>query len=691
MIAPGPVELMTILAMSGLFWGGGVTGMMGLPPAERDATLAQCPPANAVLYMEWSSRSSGKPGGKGIDGFAGDPEIRAFFKELEAAILKAVEKESANGNAVERTMAQSLPYLIKTFLNHSGCLYAGFDPKVLANAGQGPARWMAAMAGVKVTLIVNAGDDADAMAAKISKLLELLPEEARKENLNRQQIPLPVPVPGASLILHRHKKYFILGFGKGAVDQAVSGLTGKTKGLLGNEQFVAASKKVAFKRMANLTWVDAKTILKTAEAIVGPQVQAMAKMIGADSLGHVMTSTGVVEGEIRTKTSIATGGKTDGIFSLLAGRAMKPADFSHIPADSDFVYAVSINAPKILTAVKKITAAADPGSKQVLDELIKQLEEELGLSLEKDLFAAFGDVWTFHDSKSSGGFLISSLVGSLEVRDPAKAEDVFSKLMDTLEESLPSGNRRRFRPYRVTLRKKPFLNATIYYINTVGDEFPFAPAFCLTNKRLLVAPHPQALKAHLRFLKSGDANFMTKLTKNNEFPTGDLICYNFCESKRLLRYFVIVAPYVGQMILSETQSLGGFDLDIFSVPSARAILPYFGNSSSAMSRTKEGLFIEGKTGLSLSSAVFGLAPMLLFSARAVELKPARKFQKIEEKLNKLDRASNFGGIAFFRYLRATFGRKTVKTSWWHDRSHRFSRIRKTSAGPNRSVRFITGA
>jgi hypothetical protein len=659
--APGPIEMFMFLGMTGLFSGG---GLMGLPPAERDVVLAQCAPAESIFYAEWSERSSGKPGAKGIDGFAGDPEIRTFIKDLEAAILKTVKKETENSNdPIERAMAKAVPPIVKILLNRPGCLYGDFDGKVLGNAEQGPVRWMAALAGVKATLVINGGKDANALAGHIAGMLELLPAELRKKNLDRQPIPLPVP-GGGILILHRHQNYFILGFGKGAIDQAIAGLTGKSKGLLGNERFVAASKKVAFKRTANIAWIDVKTVVKHAGTIFGPQVQAMVKMVGADSIGHVMTSTGVVDGEIRTKSFVSTGGKTDGLLSLVSGRAIKPADLAHVPADSDLVFSFSVNAPKMLTAVKKIVAAADLNSKAALDGLLKQFEEELGLSLENDLFKAFGDVWVIHDSKSAGGLFLTSMVASLEVRDPQKAEDVFSKLMDLLEESLPGVRKTRFRRRGVELKKKLFMGNTIYYINTVGDEVPFAPAFCLTNKHLLAAPHPQALKAHLRFLSSKQPNFTTLLKKENTFPEGDLICFSFCESKRMLRTAYAFAPYFGQFIASFAQSQG-LDIDIFSLPSARAVLPYFGNSVSSIARTKDGIFSESRNS---SPALSGGLPMLVIPYFFLAVSSVQEFEEIgppkaaEKKLNRLNPKQSLSAVAFARYLRSIFANRSATTA-----------------------------
>ncbi|MCH8829620.1 MAG: hypothetical protein IID45_08590 [Planctomycetes bacterium] len=632
-----------IVVMMSTFFSG--SGVMGLPPGERDVLLAQCPPADAVLYAEWSERSAGKAGAKGIDGLAADPEVRAFFKDLETAILALIEKKSANSGPEAKVLAKVVPQIVKILLNRPGCLSVSLDEKIVGKivGPPGPAQMMAVLAAVRATVVINAGKDADKLAKQIEALLALLPAEARKKGLNRQVIPVPPPI--GKLILHRHNKYFILAFGKGALDQALAGLTGKSKGLLGNPRFVAAAKKVAFRRTATVAWIDVKTAIGKAVSIFGEPVQKVVKIIGGDSIQHLMTSAGVIDGEVHTRTFIGTNGKTEGILALLSGRAIKPADLSHVPADSDLVFTVSVNAPKILATVRKIVAIADPASKDFFEKLLKQFEEELGLKIEMDLFAAFGDVWVFHDSKSAGGFFLTSLVGSLEIRDPQKAEDVFTKLMDVLEEQLPGETRPAPRRRGIFLEKKIFMGTTIYYVNSIGGDAPFAPAFCLTNKHLLVAPHPQALKAHLRFQKSKQARFPSRFGKDLKMPKGELICYSYFESKRMLRLVYAFVPYFGQMILSQTQR-SGMKMDIFSITSARGILPYFGDSTSSVVRTKDGILAESKNGAPMmGGGVIMMVPMFWLNAvgsvresRAIERqpRPAKRVvprKKFDKKLN----------------------------------------------------------
>ena len=58
-----------------LFWIFAGSGLVGLPPGERDPALLNAAAPESVLYFEWAARGPGQPGATGIEGFAADPEI----------------------------------------------------------------------------------------------------------------------------------------------------------------------------------------------------------------------------------------------------------------------------------------------------------------------------------------------------------------------------------------------------------------------------------------------------------------------------------------------------------------------------------------------------------------------------------------------------------------------------------------
>ena len=580
------MEILLLVLSSSAF---SADDFLGMPPGDRDAKLVAAAPDDAALYLEWASRSSGESGAPGIDGFVADPEVIEFRDRLISSIKASIEFETKNGPPEAQITGRVVPELILNLITKPGCLYVRLDPNLISDdaGAEVPIPMMVAGA-LEGALIINAEDDADAVAKNILDLMDLLPPDLRKTGLERRQ--LPIPIPGQVVMLHRHDSYFILGFGEQAIDKAIAGLDGDGPGLGGNERFQTAYGNVSMDRTGSVLWLDTKQIMNKATVMLGVQgamVQGILSLTGLSAIDSVVASAGVIEGQITGQTFVTTGGSLEGILALAAGRGITVDDFELIPSDSDMVLAISFNPVKVFKEARRIVGQADPGSQQQMDAIVQQIETELGFSLTEDLPEAFGEVWTVHDSKSAGGVLVTSAVVALEVKDAEKAYTIFSQLMKVLKatmdsppEDTPENRRRR----GVYLQSVKFMDRSIYYINTVGDDIPFAPSFCCTNKQMLVALHPQALKAHLRWADEGGESYKAELPES-----GEAICVCEYEAKAMLRYAYAIAPYVGQIAFSEMQQEGFKGIDIFYLPSARAILPYCNDSHSYIKRTEDGI------------------------------------------------------------------------------------------------------
>ncbi len=622
------MEMIIVLLFGGGFFGGGI---MGLPPGERDAKLVQCPPQEVVLYTEWAARGNGKAGAAGIDGLAADPEILAFIAAIDKAIQESIAQNAGEG--VEKILGENIPPLIKIMLNRPGCLYMDVDAKsalkLMSNPPQLPEftpTWVGMMPAVEVTLIVSGGDQAEAMAKPIQALVDLLPEGDRVDNLQHQKFP--IPLEGASLTLHRHENYFILGWGKDTVDRAVKGLKDESQGLKVNPRFEAGMEKVLLDRPSSVAWFDMKSLVNKAVQGLGPQglvVAAVVQQLGADTIESLAMCSGVVDGQLHSKGFLKTGGKTEGLLALAAGRPLSAKDFQEVPADADLVLAFTIDLPKILGTTRKLIAQAGEQPKENFEQILAQLEKELGLSFENDVFKAFGQSWLLYDSPSNGGVLFTAPILGLEVTDYEAAKKTFAKLMDVLKLAVPGEIQGGRFGRGIYLTKKSFLDHEIYYINPVGREEPFAPAFTLTKTHLLVSPHPQQLKAHLRFLASKEGRFSEKFEAKIQHGGGELFAMCYTEPQLFARYVVAVSPIIAAMSFPEIQR-EGVNIDGFEFPSARAFLPYLGTGLLTKERTQDGILWNNRHGLPVPglagvATVFPMFGFLMYSRMEMRAVP----------------------------------------------------------------------
>ncbi len=582
-------------------------GILGMPPGQRDPGLVKCAPAEAIVYREWSSRAPGKPGAPGIDGLAADPEVVAFVETLKQAVLRKIRTDGAKGSVQAEVYAETLPHLALALLDRPGCVYATFDVQAAktAEAPEGfPGVRGRIAAGLRIALVVSGGDKTDEIAKHIKTIVALFPAEIRSENLEHQKIPgLP---PQLSVTLHKHEKYFILGLGEGAIDAAVKGLKGEAPSLAAQDRFSQAMQRVQIERTSGVAWIDVRRAIEVAAQSAGAggeAVNAIAGTLNLNSVDYVASAAGLVEGQLRSRRFINTAGSTEGILALAAGRGITADDLKRIPADADLVFAVSLNAPKTLEALRKIVATAGPAQSARFEELIEQLELLLDAKLNEQIFPGFDDVWTVYDSPGAGGMFFTSPVAAVKVKDHRQAYLAYTGALDLLKGELTDRSQNDAKPGNVRrgvfLERYDFQGEAIWYLNTVGrSDTPFSPAFCMTQEELLVAPHPQAIKAHLRFRKSDQPTFASKLGKEIPTSDGDLLCLHYVESREWARLLTTAAPYLGNRVFAGLQEQG-INVRIADLPSPRAVLPYVDNSFGTVTRTKDGLMIEAKNGIGL--------------------------------------------------------------------------------------------
>ncbi len=613
----GAIEGLMLLLVAG----GGGGGILGMPPGERDTTLMQCPPKQVILYSEWAGRGKGKPGAPGVEGFAADPEVLSFIAAFKKGIHDSINRNEFR-NKEDQIISENITPLVFLALNRSGCFYLDADAKTILNIMANPPElprftppFVGFLPGVRATLILNGGDQAEEMAKHITALCNLMPESEQTENLQHQKFP--IPLENASLTLHRHKNYFILGWGKGTVDEALKGLKGESQGLKDDPRFLAGMEKVALERTGSVVWFDLKSLVDKAVKGLGPQgliVAAMVKQLGLDSVESLALCTGIVEGQVHTRGFLKTGGKTEGVLALAAGRPLTPKDFQHVPGDADLALGFTLDFPRVLKTARTIIAQAGDQPKEGFDRFLAQLEMELGgLSLENEFFKAFGNAWVLYDSPANGGILATAPVLSVDVTDHDKAKIVLEKLMNVLKNDVLRGERQtgRFRRGEF-LEKKTFLDHDIYYVNIVGNESPFSVSFLLTETHLLAATNPQHLKGHLRFLKAKEENFSAKFQE--KFPhSGEMFAACYTDPQLFTRYFVAVSPIMSSLMFGEIQrEMRGFDM--FDFPSARAFLPYLGEGFLIKERTEDGILFNSRSGVPVpgASAMVMTIPMMGF-------------------------------------------------------------------------------
>jgi len=582
-VGMGWIEILLILL------GGG--GFVGMPPGQRDASLLKAAPQQSLVYVEWAAPGAGKPGAPGIDGFVADPEIKVLLSTIEAALQ---QPQSAGDEDPDPSQsAREVLRLAKLMASHSGCLFLTAEVPAARNGLLNVPTPAEIWSRLHACVIVNAGANS---AAIIEELKRATHEEIP---LKPNMFGLTAP-NGVSITLHQEGDRLMFGVGKGTVEQALAGIRGEAPGIGSNPRFQAGWKRVAADRTGCVGWLDVRGTTEVAIASMGPAgllVQTMLRGSGADALDFIVSGTGVVDGNVIQRTFLATNGRTDGILLLASSPALRMEQLSHIPADSDLVLAMSIDPGQIVGSLRDLIAKTNPLSLRVFDEATKELEKELGLNLAQDVFPALGNAWTAFSSPSEGGLVGSSLIVAVEVRNQAKAQAVYDRLMQLLEQSVATETNPEFAVPSTELKRQEFLGHTITYLNRSGIGFGMTPAatpsFCLTRTHLLFGIHPQALKAHLRQQQMNRPGFGTTHRAKLSLANEELLIAGYFDGVRAAQTLGGLFPFLGQS-LREMAEGNGWEFDPFVIPSSAALVPYSGDVTISMARQKDGLMFESR-------------------------------------------------------------------------------------------------
>ncbi len=599
-------------------------GLVAFPPGERDAAYLDCAPEQTLIYTEWASRGEGKEGGDGVDGLVADPEITAMVADLKSAVMSFIEK---NAKGAPPELAEHLPPLLLDLVGRSGCLYVDYSPPENVEERLQNEQWLDLAGGLNVTLIINGGDKADETEQHLLALMSVAMQgQPVPDSIN--EFPIPNPF-GLSATFDREGNYFILALGEGSLERALAGLKGEVKGLGASEVFTKNFDAIKIDRIGGITWLNLGRIRDEGLKLAGPFgaiATVMIEQLGVGELNNCVTVSGVIDGQIATRTHLETGGQTAGLLSLAAGRGLTPEDFNQIPADCDFLASFTLDVPLVRDTVTTLIEQVQPGLMENYQAIESQVENDLGFSIEDEFLKAYGQQMTVFDSPAAGGLFATSLTFAVEVTDAEKADKIFAKLMQMLDGFLLGDRSNEYARRGVFLEEREFLGHKIYFMNTIGDDVPVAPAFCQTDKQLLISLHPQALKAHLRFLKEGGPSYADKFGKTA--PEGTVISYGTFAADKLAELIYAVVPFGAQIGLSEAQRKG-FDFDIFSIPSSKAILPYMKEARSWVVRTETGLLFESRSSIPvplMTSVPVNLLFMTVGKVRASEM----QFDRVQE-------------------------------------------------------------
>ncbi len=579
---------------------GGFLIPTGVPPLDEDPALLRAAPAESLLFVEWFG--IGEPSGDSTNPavrLAANKEIRDLLDTVKSSIRRAVQAE-APGSA--RLLIDEGIQLLHLVASRPGCLF-------IADVSLPPER-----PGVRAGIIVNVGEKAADAGRSMRELENVILREAGEEMGMRMRtvdvggstfrvLPLPPPVPAVAWGFSG--TYLILAVGDGMPQSIVKGLTGGT-GLGGHEPFRAIQKQVAVDRPTSRSYINVAQVIEKAAGIGGPRVVGILSALGLNNVTAVVSESGLEADAFVSKGLIATRGISSGILRLVEGAPLTDDELAIIPRDATIAAAFRLNLETVYKEFLTALGSIDPEAREeFLKDMARGPERELRISVMDDLLRPLGDSWSIWNSPSQGGLVFTGLTAAVSVKDRDHFQRTFDRIVDAMRQEM-GGSRRSRRG--VFVDSFTTAGTKIYFINTVGDDVPLAPAWCLTDRHLLISLFPQMLKATVQ----RGCDVESSLARHPAVKDrGKALGLSFVDAAGLFRTLYPLLHPLAQLACSELQH-EGIDITIAALPSAGGILPHLSCEVSTVERTDAGILTVSRGTLPNLGPIMGaLVPGLL--------------------------------------------------------------------------------
>ncbi len=568
-----------------LFSGGAVSGLpLGMPPGKSDPAMARVAPDDTMFYISWSGTAAASAESTNrTERLLADPEIRRFVVELKKRLQMAAHQGAGPGENAQ-VVATELPKLLEMLATRPTAFYVGkflFAPPVIT---------------IDAGLVVNVGDRAAEMEKSLNAVVDVLARGQAKSVTDggRTWREMTIERDGPKLRWGFVDGYLIAGLDDGTTDRILQRIQSDNV----PAWLTTIRKRLPVGQVANTTYVNVKAIAAMAEQLAGIPMEPLQTM-GLKNVNSFASITGLDETSSVSRAWLKLDGPATGLISLFAAKPLGADDLKPIPADASIAFAMRVDPAALFATALRVGDALEPGSSDRRLRELARLDKDLGFHVRDDLIKSLGDVWRVYHSPSEGGSLFTGWTGVVSLGDAKKVAEVANiiaenarKVNQTRLDSIRLGSRR---PRFVGIKYYEFQDQMVYFMNFVGDESLVAPAWCVTDKELIVSSFPQGINAYLARNKSAPSlatvPAVRKSFENDERPT--LLAYY--DSKTIFNAVYPLTQTFVNIMCADLQR-DGFDIDISLLPSQPAIAKYLKPGTTTVIPAKDGIeFVTRRT------------------------------------------------------------------------------------------------
>jgi hypothetical protein len=581
-------------AMLLFFFGGAGALPLGVPPEKENPVMAYVAPDECVLYATWAGMATPNPASPNhTEQLLAEAEVQQFAAALENSLAMIVKSSVGGEGPRAETLSKAGPIWIRSLITRPAALYlTRLAPKAPGPGGPGRGDLSITAEG---GLIVQAGDSAALLDAALTEILateEQKPVEftigTRKFHKLAASEDFPIELSWGS-----GNGYLMVGLGEGAL----AAMSERIRARQQPAWLTELQADAGVERRSTLSYVNVKKTLESFAPLAGREGAVLLAASGLRQVTMLGSVTGMDETGVVSRTLVSIDGPSKGLLTLLDGEGVAASDLAHIPNDALAAGATSFDAGKAFDVFVASMAEVEPRAATEIKRELEEFEQRTGVDL-REAIGGLGDNWSIHAAAADGGLMAAAV--TVEVKDQAKLAAAQTALM-----AIASGEGRG----EFSFTKTPFAGQTIFHATAKRGYMPFSPAWCLTDKRLILGLYPQAVKAVLARERDGQAAGKSladvpQVAAALAGPAGNKpLAITWLDSKALFEAtyptIQVMAPMLlreyGRVPYNRSGDLAGQPPPLFDsamLPTARSISRHLQPSVTVVRRTADGLDVE---------------------------------------------------------------------------------------------------
>jgi hypothetical protein len=607
-IQPGPLEFLFIM-----LFGGGFGMSSAVPPTEQDVVVAHVAPAESLFYMSWAG--TGKPDAASqnhTEKLLAEPEIQDFLETAIDRFAEMTRTQGPNDPQVQQGI-EGFIQLSKLVQGKPGAVYVsdfelnGNDPPTIRGAG-----------------LIRVEEDADAIKEVLERLQKLGTEQSPTGTVTSAQVAgndfwrVQLDKDAPSITWGIVGKHLVLGIGDGSAEQLIGRMNGPAPKWLDE-----IHTKLPVPRVSTVTYIDVGRIVELfVEADSSSKVDAFMSRFGLDKMKTMMNVGGMDATGCVNRTLLTVDGPGTGLLSWMAAKPLATDDLKKIGRQSSVAVAMKLDPVLVYDLWLELVEMVEPRAVQRIQRNIEQVEQNLGVEIRADLLESIGDTWRLFAQPGPGG-LITGWTLAVDVRDHKRLLTTQETLVNVFSNALEQAPPRSGAP---TLESTEVDGIIIHTFDFGQVGMPIAPAWCVTEKDLIVTLTPQMLKRILGAEKN-QPSLAEAPEVEPEVASGSRTLGMVYLNTKEVAQTLLPMVRMGLQAMNQ-QGRMPFRFDTANLPSAETVIDHLQPTVFVCRRTADGVEFESRQTLP-GTNVAAVAPVgvaLLLPAVQAAREAARRAQ-----------------------------------------------------------------